>query len=125
VRTLPLRLFHLEIGLRWTARVLAVFLVGLVLVFFIGEGEFSRFTLSAVEAILMTFLFSTCIGMALAWRWPLIGGVISVTGILLYYAVDVVMRGGRFLNNVYFDLMLLAGVLFLLSAIIRRRMSAV
>jgi hypothetical protein len=110
----------LEVGMRWAARVLTVFLVGIVLLFLIGAGGFNRFTVSPVEAVMATLLVTTCIGMLIAWRWSFIGGVIVTSSILLYYAVDVLVRGGRFLTNPFFDLMLLAGILFMASALIKR-----
>ncbi len=114
-----------ESGLRWTAKLLAAVLVGLVLVIFVGvtlDGGFNPLKLRGVEPIQMVFFWIACIGMVVAWRWPFVGGAIATAGILLFYAVDVVVRS-RFLNNLYFDLMLLAGILFLLSAITRKRMS--
>jgi hypothetical protein len=97
----------------------------MVLSFFIADiawGGTNRFKLNIRDALALTWLFITCIGMVVAWRWPFIGGAITTAGILLYYAVSIVR--GMFLNNEYFDLMLWASILFMVSAIIRRRMSA-
>lgn len=125
MRSVPVPLFCLEVALRWTARVLTVLLVGMFLWFFLADiagGGTNPFKLAVLDALRLTFLFMTCIGLMLAWRWPFVGGVISFVGILLYYAVDVVVRGS-FVNILYFDLMLLAGILFMVCALIKRRMS--
>jgi hypothetical protein len=122
MRFLPLALLRLELTVRWTARALSVLLVGMVVVFMIGEGGFNRWKLSTIEAVLMAYLLTTCVGMLLAWWWPFLGGVMASAGILLFYAVDVAGRGGKFLNNLYFDLMLLTGLLFVLSAWLKRHM---
>jgi len=108
----------LEAGLLWTARLLAAFLVGLVLVILIGEGGFNPFKLRQVEAIQMILFLTTCVGLIVAWRWPLVGGVISTGGMLLFFAVEFAVAG-RLPNGLVFPLMLLSGILFLLSAFIR------
>jgi hypothetical protein len=51
---------------------LAVFLVGLVLVSFIGEGGFNPLKLTPVNGTQMVFLFTACIGMMMAWCWELV-----------------------------------------------------
>lgn len=114
---------RLEAGLRWTARLLAAVLVGLVLVIFIGEGSFNPLKLTPVEAILMALFVSACVGLVIAWHWPLTGGVASTVGVLGFYAIEFALKG-RFPGGPVFPLMGLAGVLFLLSAFVRRRMSA-
>jgi hypothetical protein len=79
-----------------------------------------RLTDKIWDAFGLIFLFTTCIGSALAWRWPLFGGAITTAAILLYYVARSV-DSGKFWNNLYFNLMLLAGILFMASDLIRRR----
>jgi hypothetical protein len=109
----------LEAGLRWTARLLGAALLGLVLVIFIGEGGFNPLTLKSIEAIQVTLFLTTCIGLIIALRWPFIGGAISTGGILLFFTVEVAVTG-RIPGLGVFHLMLLSGVLFLLSGLIRQ-----
>jgi hypothetical protein len=122
VSSLPSTPSGLEAGLRWTARLLGALLVVLVLVILIGEG-FNPLKLRPVEAIQMTLFLTTCIGLVIAWRWPFIGGAISTGGILLFFAVEFAVTGS-FPKGLVFHLMLLAGLLFLLSGFISRRMAA-
>jgi len=112
----------IEAGLRWTARLLAAALVGLVVVIFVGEG-FNPLKLKAVEAIQMTFFLTTCVGMVVAWRWPFLGGAMATAGMLCFFAVEFAVTGGL-PKGLVFHLMLLTGLLFLLSALVRRRLSA-
>jgi hypothetical protein len=112
----------LEAGLRWTARLLGALLVCLVFVMFIGEGGLNPLKLRPVEAIQMTLFLSACIGLVIAWCWPFTGGAISTGGILLFFAVEVAVTG-KFPNGLVFHLMLLPGILFLLSAFTKKRMS--
>jgi hypothetical protein len=113
----------LEPGLRWTARVLAVAVVGMVLAIFVGQGGFNPFKLKAIEAVQMTFFWTTCLGMVLGWRWPLQGGVISLIGIGCFIAVETAYTG-RLPRGLFFYLMVLPGILFLLCALVRRRLAA-
>jgi hypothetical protein len=123
-----MRSFHsspssLETGLRWTARLLAAVLVIFVLVMFVGEGGVNPLKLRQVEAVQMTLFLAACMGLVVAWRWPLVGGAISTGGMLLFFAVEAVVTGS-FPKGIVFPLMLLAGILFLASGFIRRRTAA-
>ena len=119
MRSLSAPLFYLEVGVRWTARVLSALLVGLVLVIFIGEG-FNPLKLKGVEAIQMTFFWTTCIGMVIAWRWQVIGGALALGGMILFFAVERFVTGG-FPRGPIFYLMLMPGILFLVASLLRAR----
>ena len=125
MRTVSVPLFRLEVGIRWTARVLTAFLLGLVLVMFVGltvDGGFDPLKLSEVEALQMIFFWTACIGMAIAWRWQVIGGAFSLGGMILFFAVEFAVRGAL-PRGLVLHLMLLPGILFLVDGFIRRRMS--
>ena len=112
----------LEAGLRWTARLLAGILVGLVLLIFVGDGASNLLTLKPAEALQMTVFLTTCVGLVIAWRKPFLGGAIATGGILLFFAVEIAGTG-KLPTGLVFPLILLTGILFLLSAFIRRRMT--
>jgi hypothetical protein len=71
----------------------------------------------------MALFWTACIGMVIAWRWQVIGGVLSLGGMILFFAVEFAMRGGL-PRALFLYLMLLPGLLFLLSALMRRRLLA-
>jgi hypothetical protein len=112
----------LEVGLRWTARLLAAGLVGLVLLIYVGEG-FNPLRLTATEALQHALFLATCVGLVVGWRWPLVGGALSTGGMLLFFAVEFALTG-RPPRGPVFHLMLLAGLLFLLGGLMRRRRAA-
>jgi hypothetical protein len=119
LRFIPLSTSYLGIAVRWTARLLAAFLVGIVLVTFFGVGGFNPLKLTAVEAIQMLLFLATCLWMTAAWRWELIGGAIATAAIVSFFAVEFVVTGG-FPKGLTFLLMLLPGLLFLLSGVMTR-----
>jgi hypothetical protein len=124
--SLHLRLVGLEVCVRWTARVLTALLVGLVLVMFVGvtvDGGFHPLKLKGVEPIQMIFFWTACIGMVVALRWQVIGGALSLAGMIPFFAVEFVVRGGV-PRGVILYLMLVPGILFLLSAVIRHHLLA-
>jgi hypothetical protein len=112
----------LVVGLRWTARLLGAGLVGLVLLIYVGEG-FNPFRLTATETLQHALFLTTCIGLLVGWRWPLVGGAMSTGGMLLFLSVEFAVTA-RFPKGPDFHLMLLAGILFLLSGFVMRRRSA-
>jgi hypothetical protein len=109
----------LEPGLRWTARLLAAGLVGLVAVFIVGTGGFNPARLTATEAVLMTCFLASCVGLVVAWRWEVLGGAISVGAMALFLAVEFGMRGALPRGPVFY-LMLVPGVLFLFDGCLRK-----
>jgi len=73
---------------RWSARVLSILVVGVVLLFAYGEGlNLSHFT--ATELVLFLFFpIGVCLGMALAWRWEGLGGGVTVASLAAFYLVE-------------------------------------
>jgi hypothetical protein len=125
MRSLPAPLFGLEAGVRWTDKVLSALLVGLVLVMFVGlsiDAGFRPPRLTGVETVLMIFFWTSCIGMVVAWRWQVIGGALSLGGMILFFTVELAANG-RFPRGFALYLMLLPGALFLLSGFLSQRMS--
>jgi hypothetical protein len=121
MRSLGVSLAGVEVGVRWAARVLAALLVGLVLVVLIGEG-FHPLTLKGLPPILAVLFWTACVGMVVAWRWPALGGALSLSGMTLFFAAFAVMGG--FPRAPFPYLMLLPGILFLVDGLIRWRMAA-
>jgi hypothetical protein len=114
-------LFGVEAGVRWAARVLSALLVGLVLVVLIGEG-FHPLTLKGLPPFLAALFWAACVGMVMAWRWPVLGGALSLGGMTLFFAAFAVMGG--FPTAPFPYLMLLPGILFLVDGLRRRRTGA-
>jgi hypothetical protein len=108
----------LEAITRWTARLLAVLLVGVVIVIFVGQG-FNPLRLTRTEAVQMVFFGTTCAGMLIGWRWEVLGGALATMGIALFFATEYSLTG-RFPHGFMFHLMLLPGVLFLVSGALRK-----
>jgi hypothetical protein len=115
-------LFRLEAALRWTARVLTLLLIGVILAILVGEG-FNPLNLKGIEVPQMALFWTACIGMVLAWRWQAMGALLSVGGLILFFAVECAVTG-RLPKGLFFYLMLLPGILFLMSSVINRRMQA-
>jgi hypothetical protein len=125
----------LEAGVRWAARTAAVLALALIVLpivvnsiydiihgFYAG-GMPHSLKITGVEPMEAIFIWVVCIGLVVAWRWAMIGGVICLAGIILLFSVALIVRGappGGFLSY----LMLLPGILFVADAFIRRHMAA-
>jgi hypothetical protein len=123
MKSLSVNLPSLHTGLHWIARLLAGFVVGLVLLFFFGTGGFNPLKLTAIEAVQMIFFLTTCIGLVIAWRWELTGGAIATAAMLLFYCTELAVTGG-FPRGWVFRLMLLPGFFFLISGLLEKRSSS-
>jgi hypothetical protein len=100
-------------ALRWSARVLSILAVGVVLLFAFGEGlNLSHFT--PRELVLFLFFpFGVCLGMVLAWRWEGLGGGITVASFAAFYLVHRFMSSS-FPRGFAFVALAAPGFLFLL-----------
>jgi len=87
-RSVPLRV------LRWSARMLSILVVGVLLLFAFGEGlHLSQFT--ARELVLFVFFpLGVCLGLALAWRWEGLGGGVTVASLAAFYLVHRLSSSG-------------------------------
>jgi hypothetical protein len=118
--TLTIKPVHPRDVIRWIARVWSLASVGMLFFFLAGE-EFHPAQLSASEwASLIFFPTGVTFGLVIAWRLEALGGAITVVSLAAFYA----LKG--FLGHVMplgwaFGVLVVPGVLFLLTATLRRR----
>jgi hypothetical protein len=134
MRVLPVSPFRPEAAVRWTARALtAVFIALLVVPFVVNsiydvvhgfyEGGLPHsFQVKGVGPAQLVLLCMACTGMVVGWRWPVIGGALSLAGMLLFFAAAFAAQGGL-PGGLLPYLMLLPGILFLADGFIGQRMS--
>jgi hypothetical protein len=102
---------------RWTARVWSLGSIGIILAFAIGES-FNPTALSLKEALLFAcFPAAVLAGLALSWKWPVAGGLLTILGLLGFYSLHRVLAG-RFPSGFAFILIALPGWLFILSELL-------
>lgn len=99
--------------LRWSARVLSVLAVGIVLLFAIGEGlNLAHF--NARELVLFVFFpLGVCLGMVVAWRWEGLGGGITAASLAAFYLLHRLSSSG-FPRGFAFVVLAAPGFMFLL-----------
>jgi hypothetical protein len=68
--------------IRWTARLLSIFFIFLTLGFFLGEVMTEPQTKGSLPFINILVGILMLGGLALAWKWELYGGLISLIGFL-------------------------------------------
>jgi hypothetical protein len=94
--------------------------IGLLLLFFIGEG-FNPLHLASRELLLSAcFPLGVVLGMILAWRWETLGGALTVIALAAFYGLHY-SGSGQFPDGLFFVLLASPGLLFLLAAVTARR----
>jgi len=101
-------------SIRWTGRVLATLCFLLLAFMFAFEGLPNIFRHGAAEALRSLALVVTLVGFVLGWFWELVGGVLVVGGMILFYIFSLLGAGGL-PRSPYFLALLVPGVLFLVS----------
>ena len=111
----------LSVIIRWSARILSILSIGILLLFLVGEGDFSQpISLTPREWIgLLFFPLGVVIGMVVAWRWEGIGSAISIGSLLAFYLLHFAMMH-RFPSGPFFLIFTLPGFLFGLSWLLSR-----
>ncbi|MGE3317416.1 MAG: hypothetical protein AB7O26_20055, partial [Planctomycetaceae bacterium] len=106
-------------AIRWTARITGFLIVGVFLLFLIGEG-FDPRKLTGAEIPQHAALLVALFGMLLLWKWELLGGALSIAGMIAFYAINFA-ASGRLPGGPVFPLCFLPGMLILASALIEHR----
>jgi hypothetical protein len=101
-------------ALRWTARLLGALLLLLVLSFFIVEGGPNPAKLSLLQAIQLAAELTALLGFVVLWVWELPGGLLTVGGMLAFYAANY-LAVGSFPRGWAFPLLFLPGILALIA----------
>lgn len=104
---------------RFLSRSLGGFFVLLVFAILIGEtineGIPAQFPFTAVEILLFLCLLTSLVGLILGWRQEILGGWLTIAGMVLFTLVNS-LTSGYFRFNWVFAGIALSGALFLLSA---------
>lgn len=103
----------ISLGLKWSARITGLLLVGLVLLFIFGEGPPNPFQQPLRVQLEFVALFLMVVGFLLGWRWEALGGITAVGGFALFFAVELIVHGRAPGGAMPF--FVVPGVLFLLS----------
>ena len=102
-------------AVRWAARISGLALVGLVLLFWIGEGRPANI-LRLPMPVLLEFAGTLLMlaGFLAGWRWPALGGCTAIAGFSLFLGTELAVNGKP--PGGAFPLFLIPGVLLLISA---------
>ncbi len=112
-----LRLIHVIL---WTARILSIVSIGVVLLFMVGEG-FNYTLLKPTEWILFLFFpFGISVGMFLSWWREGIGGSVTVGSLVMFYLSHFV-TAGKFPNGWTWVVFTIPGFLFLLCWYLKQK----
>ena len=101
---------------RWMARIVGSLRVVSVACIAIGEGMPNPFTQPPVVQIGFLALAMILIGILAGWRWELAGGILSTVGWCLFVGSVVGVKR----LNVFISLLALPGILYLISAWLKR-----
>jgi hypothetical protein len=109
----------LEVIVRWTARVWGIASGLLLMAFVFGGGENLRFTAASAAAFAL-FPVGVVVGFVVAWRRELVGGLITVGSLALFYLL-LFYWNGRIPMTPYFLLFAAPGFLHVASALFAAR----
>jgi hypothetical protein len=101
--------------IRWIARILGSALILLFLIFAIGEGGPNLFRSVPRELVMHLSLIAMLIGILIAWRKELIGGIIIVAGFAIFWIINYTYSHHLGIGPI-FPIFPIVGILFLFSS---------
>lgn len=104
-------------AVRWTARVASIVCLAIIFLFFVGEGIHFGTVRPAEFVGLAFFPLGVMIGLVLAWREELAGGIITVASIVAFYVIYGALMNGNLLQGWAFLPFLIPGILFIIYAL--------
>ena len=103
---------------RWVTRIVSIIIVGIFLLFFIGEGFIPNIPkLTTTEFLLIIcipVLFTT--GVVIAWKKEIVGGIIIISSILLFNIIDII-KSPKPKIEIEFGILLLVGIMYIVCGI--------
>lgn len=111
--------------LKWTARVLSLFLAVMVLMIFISPDPYQEDRpLKIYEIIGLSFFpGGVLLGTLLAWRWPRAGSIFAIACIPALYLSQLLFRSGIPITAFYL-VPLIPAFLFLILSFVERKPGA-
>jgi len=101
---------------RWIARVAAGLASAMILLFLVGntlsEGLAPLLHMSLRESALMAAFGVVWLGLMLGWRWEILGGSLTIGGMVAFYLLDCAFSG-TLPRGPYFLMLASPGLLFL------------
>jgi len=79
--------------LRWTARGIGALILAFVALHVISAGLPNLQNIAPVEGLLWIGFVLSLVGFVLLWKWELIGGIVALGGITLFYVVNFAISG--------------------------------
>ena len=113
--------FHI---LRWLGRLSGMAVVGLCIVFALGEG-FVPAQLGGMQewALFLCFPVLVCIGLLLGWSSELAGGFLSVAGLAGFMLLETLFDGSP-PSSILFPTFCVPGLLLILAGLMARAQNA-
>ena len=116
-------------SMRWAARLLGFFAVGLFVAFVImsGPSVLANISLTSLQGLpLLIALLLALGGVLVAWRWELVGGIMTIVGSVAIIGLVCLGSGvDMFLCSMFFTLpLIVSGALYLACSYRSRKMIA-
>lgn len=117
---------RVETIIRWVARIWSILIFVFVLLIVVTPDPYLVKPIPLTDWIELGFYGVTTLGLLLAWRWEVIGGAITIAGVLGHEVVFRIIRGYWFPGLVTPTLLfMLPGILFLMCwALLRGKLKS-
>lgn len=108
--------------IRWIARIWSLVIFIVVLMFIFSPDEQATGPVPFEDWFLLSFWGVAVLGLLVAWRWELVGGIITIATMFLRELAWVILKGGWMVNFLMIWLFILPpAVLFIVAWDLERK----
>ena len=84
---------HSVKNIRWIARLWSVLVTLATLIVFLSPDSYGTGHIAAVDKFLLSLILLALLGLLVAWRWELVGGIFTLTIMFIREFAWVILKG--------------------------------
>jgi hypothetical protein len=105
-----------EKTIRWIARIWSILVFTIALLRILTPDPYATEPVPALDWFLLSLLGASILGLLIAWRWELIGGIVTIATMLLREITWIILRGDWMISFLIFWLFIVPPAILFLAA---------
>jgi hypothetical protein len=105
-----------EKTIRWIARIWSILVFTIALLRILTPDPYATEPVPALDWFLLSLLGASILGLLIAWRWELIGGIVTIATMLLREIIWIILRGDWMISFLIFWLFIVPPAILFLAA---------
>jgi hypothetical protein len=105
-----------EKTLRWIARIWSILVFAIALLKILTPDPYATEPVPALDWFLLSLLGVSILGLLIAWRWELVGGIVTISTMFLREIIWITLRGDWMISFLLFWIFIVPPAILFLAA---------